>query len=228
MVDNGCEDTGGPHGSGSVDTSIDTGHTYTATIQAVSPIRSDMNTIHVVSIDSILVCRSRHIATMATGPEVADKRPRGGGSLKYRDASIQHGRHARKVVRQRSACTPRRVMNSPPPRPTPPLCDDIVPILSRRPSSHSPRPSSPSPSLRPPYCSPPPRRVSTMSTPLYIVTSPQDQQPKRAVTPSPGARTRPILVKMATITSPVMNRSAVSQYSQYTVLLTLPVVVYSI
>ena len=100
--------------------------------------------------------RSRHIATMADDQDISTKKHKRGGSLKNRDVSVQHGRRQR-VSRQRSICSPRRVMNSPPPRPAPPLYDDIM----TRPLS--PRPASPS--LRP-FSSPPPRRVST---PLYVI-----------------------------------------------------------
>ena len=98
-------------------------------------------------------------------------------SLKFKDASIQHGpgRQTRKVSRQRSVTSARRLLNSPPPKQTPPLNPDEFSGLSRRSSSQSPRPPS-SASSRPLYSSPPPRRVST---PLYVIGSPpsngQDQ-----------------------------------------------------
>jgi len=177
---------------------IDTGHTYAIT--ATSPVRC------------------RNIAIMATDPnkalsggeEVVVKKARV-TSLKFKDASIQHGhgrRETRKVSRQRSVTgSARRLMNSPPPKQTPPLNpDEFSGSVSRRSSSsQSPRPPS-SASSRPLYPSPPPRRVST---PLYVIGSPpSNDQDQISVTPTPiPGMTRTVLVKMATLTSPVLNRS---------------------
>ena len=105
----------------------------------------------------------------ASGEDVMAKKARV-TSLKFKDASIQHGhgRQTRKVSRQRSVTSARRLMNSPPPKQTPPLNPDEFSDISRRSSSQSPRPPS-SASSRPLYSSPPPRRVST---PLYVIGSP--------------------------------------------------------
>lgn len=108
-------------------------------------------------------------------------------------ASVQDGsspyskKQQRKMMKQRSICSPRRLMNSPPPKQTPPIpCEDL---------------------------SPSPRRVSMVSsTPLYFIkTNPPAPAPpadQRAVTPCLGMA-RPVLMKMATttVTSPTGSRS---------------------
>ena len=153
--------------------------------------RTDEQTfVNVESLSRLkMFTRCRNIAIMATDPnkalsggeEVVVKKARV-TSLKFKDASIQHGhgrRETRKVSRQRSVTgSARRLMNSPPPKQTPPLNpDEFSGSVSRRSSSsQSPRPPS-SASSRPLYPSPPPRRVST---PLYVIGSPpsndQDQE----------------------------------------------------
>ena len=88
----------------------------------------------------------------------------------------------RKIMKQRSICSPRRLLNSPPPKQTPPIPSEDL--------------------------SPSPRRVSMVSsTPLYFIKTPPpppatDQRP---VTPC-MAMARPVLMKMATITSPTGTR----------------------
>ena len=88
----------------------------------------------------------------------------------------------RKIMKQRSICSPRRLLNSPPPKQTPPIPSEDL--------------------------SPSPRRVSIVSsTPLYFIKTPPpppatDQRP---VTPC-MAMARPVLMKMATITSPTGTR----------------------
>ena len=101
-------------------------------------------------------------------------------SQSLKDGTAQYSKkQPRRIMKQRSICSPRRLMNSPPPRQTPPFPSEDL--------------------------SPSPRRVSLVtSTPLYFIKSPlpPDQRP---LTPA-MAMARPVLMKMATITSPAVSR----------------------
>ena len=86
----------------------------------------------------------------------------------------------RKIMKQRSICSPRRLLNSPPPKQTPPIPSEDL--------------------------SPSPRRVSMVSsTPLYFIKTPPPPAEQRPITPGLGMA-RPVLMKMATITSPAVSR----------------------
>lgn len=179
---------------------VDTGHTYPQYRQASTPASP---------------ARCRNIAIMAVDPkeEIAGAGRGRPAPLRMTEAGthLTGSRHSQSRVRhsrQRSAhrsASPRRVLGSPPPKHTPPLEDEWSSASrgrgqGQRSCSQSPRPVSPA--ARSGHSSPPLRRVST---PLYVI-GPGDSD-QRPVTPVPGMA-RPVLVKMATITSPpVINRS---------------------
>ena len=123
---------------------------------------------------------SDQVVTAETETRVHVRRSRGSSSLRYKNTGVQHGNKTRKITRQTSVQQhgSRRVLNSPPPKHTPPLYDDDTMYIRRA----SPRPSSPSPSSRLVVASsPPPRRVSS---PLYIIGSHPldgDQGPKTEI-----------------------------------------------
>ena len=111
----------------------------------------------------------------------------GNDRAKSKDGKSNHSKQQRKMSRQRSICSPRRLMNSPPPKQTPPIPTEDL--------AHNPRGS----------LSPSPRRISTVSvsTPLYVINNPPAEQ--RPTTPC-LPMSRPVLLKMATITSPTLSR----------------------
>ena len=131
--------------------------------------------------------RGRNIAIMTTqdqGTKI-DWAPKSREeTVLVQDGSSEYSKkHQRKMMKQRSICSPRRLMNSPPPKQTPPIPSEDL--------------------------SPSPRRVSIVSsTPLYFIKTPPppatpgDQRP---LTPCMGM-SRPVLMKMATITSPSVSR----------------------
>ena len=98
-------------------------------------------------------------------------------------SSLYSKKQERKMMKQRSICSPRRLMNSPPPKQTPPIPSEDL--------------------------SPSPRRVSMVSsTPLYFIKTPPAPAPpadQRPLTPC-MAMARPVLMKMTTITSPTGSR----------------------
>ena len=132
--------------------------------------------------------RGRTIAIMTSQDQEGTKidlAPKGRveTSTSVQDGSCQYSKkHQRKMMKQRSICSPRRLMNSPPPKQTPPIPSEDL--------------------------SPSPRRVSIVSsTPLYFIKTPPPAPPadQRPVTPC-MAMARPVLMKMATITSPTGSR----------------------
>ena len=126
--------------------------------------------------------RGRNIAIMTSQDQGAEIEF---APQSQKDGSSQYSKKpGRKIIKQRSICSPRRLMNSPPPKQTPPFPSEDLPPL----------PPSP--------C----RRLSTpLSTPLYFIKTPPPPAPaQRPLTPGMA---RPVLMKMATITSPSVSRS---------------------
>ena len=137
--------------------------------------------------------RGRNIAIMTTTRDQVSKIDfaslTGEETSKLKSGKSPSSKQQRMILRQRSICSPRRLLNSPPPKHTPPIpSDDLAPILR---GSHSPAP----------------RRISTVSvsTPLYVINNPPAPAEQRPTTPLP-AMSRPVLLKMATITSPTLSR----------------------
>ena len=129
--------------------------------------------------------RGRNIAIMTSQDPGAEidlaSKTRVETSQSVKDGTSQFSKkQPRRIIKQRSICSPRRLMNSPPPKQTPPFPSEDL--------------------------SPSPRRVSLVSsTPLYFIKTPPPPAEQRPITPGLGMA-RPVLMKMATITSPAVSR----------------------